>query len=241
MGAFRSLAQLLPPVLVQGVSRVLHRTSFAGDYASFDEARADSIGYEAPEIAQAFSSADVSVSTTIAPPIQQTLAALAVAIVGRPNLSVLDVGGANGFYYYALRPYLPLSWTILETPAMVRACSGRDIRYIEVLDQTHYDVVLMSGVLQYMPEPYRELTRLTTRSDFLLINRLPLIERERLTVQTVRYTPYPASYPAWFFGRERFMTALAACGELLMQWEIPQEAPFLDGRTVPYRGILVKT
>jgi putative methyltransferase (TIGR04325 family) len=76
-------------------------------------------------------------------------------------------------------------------------------------------VLLLSGVLQYLPEPYEVLRRLLQHGlRHAIMDRTPFLEadRDRLTVQQVPEEIYRASYPAWFFSETKFRTTVTAAG-----------------------------
>ena len=77
------------------------------------------------------------------------------------------------------------------------------------------NVIFSSGVLQYLPDPYGWLKRFAeTDIPWLLIDRMPFIDEDsdRLTVQYVPPSIYHASYPAWFFSRNRFDAEVVQLG-----------------------------
>lgn len=237
------LERLIPPFAITLARRALGRSEFRGHFGSFEEANAAAKGYNDPVIADAFASMSHPDPIHITSRSQQVLAAFAPAIIQRQRLAVLDVGGAHGFYYYALRDFLPpLDWTILETPQMAQRWPDGPICYVSDQSQlaSRYDVALLSGVLQYLADPYAELAKYASRADFVILNRLPLVREDRLTIQRVRLH-YRASYPAWFFGEARFLREVSAVGRVIMEWHAPEDSPFLDGRRVVYRGMLMRT
>lgn len=215
-------------------------TVFAGDYPSFDVALKDSEGYLSGNIVKAMVSAFQKADReclVLDERAQQLLAAFGTL----PGpLKVLDVGGAGGHYYFPLAKHLPypIEWTVLETEPMVRAFSALEaspIRY--VTEPTDADVILFSGSLQYLRDPYHSLANFAGLARYLIFNRLPLIDgRDRLTIQHVR-DYYTSSYPAWFFSRHRFLETLSKIGRICMQW--PSDTVTLDGERVPYSGLLV--
>jgi putative methyltransferase (TIGR04325 family) len=237
----RWVERVVPPRMISAAQKALGRPRFYGDFDSFTSAQQASTGYNSSAIAQAAADRLRATLATVEPPpvnarTSQVLAAL--RSIHSHHHSVLDVGGASGMYYYELRPHLPhLTWTVLETPEMVRAHQGLgSLRYVSDPEMagSDYDVVLMSGVLQYLPDPYAALQDFCRRGDWLLVDRLPLIERDRITVQSTG----PHSYPAWFFSREKFMRMLPRRPQL--EWAVPQDRPWLDGRRVRFCGMLVQ-
>jgi putative methyltransferase (TIGR04325 family) len=241
MGIRQAVAELLPAWIIDTLSRLLRRPGFYGDYATFDAALAVSTGYNTAAIAQVVATWRHVPAIDLHAPYQHVLAALAPVLIGREHLSVLDVGGGCGMYFYALRPFLPpLTWTILETPEMVRACANGEIRYVEDAAQLipPYNVVLLSTVLPYLRDPYAEFTRFAGMAEYLILARLPLWSRDRLTVETP--SRYAASYPAWFLDEAKLLQAVRAHGVIRMRWSSKQDALRLDGRKIVLQGMLIQ-
>ena len=123
------------------------------------------------------------------------------------RLSVLDFGGACGVHYFLAKMVfgdrVKFNWTVVETPTMSRvakAFESDDLRFFDSLDDTtnngqRYDLVFMSGSLQYIPSPYKTLKRLidcdapnlfltrialsTTDSDYISIHESTLPKHGR--------------------------------------------------------------
>ncbi len=166
---------------------------------------------------------------------------------------VLDFGGGLGEHYFSLKRWLgkPLTWTVVETEPLVAAGSRHltedGLRFasdlLSVRDR-NYQVVLASGVLQYLPEPrlrLRELSELAT--PYLVLDRLPLmdVERDRLTIQKADPTLFRASFPAWFLSERAWRKTLADAGwSVLLEWDVREDAPFLDGRRRPHKGFALE-
>jgi putative methyltransferase (TIGR04325 family) len=243
------LRKIVPTRIAAWIHRLRGLQAFTGDFASFDEASRHATGYNSSAIAEStLRDLDVQqpdADSTPQPRVEQLLTALRAAGTGDRPLSVVDVGGGVGAYYYPLRKYFPgLEWTVIETPEMVRAAARvqSPIRFVDSFEQLAppYDVALMSGAIQYFPDPYATLRQYAGVARHLLVTRLPLIERDRITVQKVVSPQYSASYPAWFFSRDRFLGELQALGTVIERWDVPQDQPFLDGRRVMYCGVLVR-
>lgn len=205
---------------------------FRGEYRDWASARRASGGYDDGAIVQKVLSATLEVKagraaferdgvTFVAPePDQPLLAVLSeISRAGGGRLRVVDFGGSLGSSYWRHRLDLPtgenLRWAVVEQPTFVEA--GR--RYLAdtpleffpdvaaALAAGPCDVLLCSCVLQYLPEPYRmleEWSRLNVA--YVLLNNLTLTDREqdRLRVQHVPPSIYPATYPVWFFSRRAF-------------------------------------
>ncbi|MBI1337176.1 MAG: methyltransferase, TIGR04325 family [Phycisphaera sp.] len=215
------------------------RTDYTGRYANWARAVADSEGYDSRFIVNRVAAAVRSVIEGMADcerdgtTLDHTLhphallsTLLRAAILDKGHVEVLDFGGALGGTYLACRPFLaPVQpqWNIVEQPSFVdegRSNFTNDhLRFYETpeacLAQRPVNVLLASGVLQYLPEPYTMLDRLLELSvRHVVIDRLAVVRMQDdfLTVQHVGNHIYgqPTSYPAWFFNLDRFRQHLAS-------------------------------
>lgn len=241
--------------------------AFRGDYQTFADAELASTGYDAADILARTRTAALMVRdgkaaferdtvTFAAPehrfPILAALLRAAVEADGR--LSVIDFGGALGSLYYQCRHFLPaqidLRWNIVEQPAHV-ACGQHEfangqLRFFETVSAClavdRPQVLLLSGVLQYLEAPYETLRGLLAHEfDYVIIDRTPLLNRDadRLTVQTVPSSIYPGSYPAWFFSETRLRETWREASYQLVA-EFPGfDAVSLEGETNSFKGFIL--
>ena len=102
------------------------------------------------------------------------------------------------------------------------------------------NVLLLSSVLAYLPEPYctfADLLRLKIPT--VLVDRTPFLEsdRDRLTIQVVPPEIYQASYPAWFFSRTRLLRMCVEHGYIQRgDWHTLDSA-YLDGEKANWSGL----
>jgi putative methyltransferase (TIGR04325 family) len=249
------------PALVRACGGHYTHIRFTGDYATFDEARRAATGYDAPAILEATRAAilkvkngqhrwerDAMVSDTSELPWTLLACLLRIAAKnGRSALRVLDFGGSLGSTYYWVRPFLAadidLSWTVVEQPAHVAVgkadFENEELRFAstiqEALTSGMPDVLLISGVLHFLPDPEAFLEELRGwEIPHLILDREPLWSHahHRLTVQHVPPEIYEASYPSWFLSRERILSSLQRDYDIL--WAAPDtEAWEIDGESVP--------
>ena len=216
---------------------------FTGDYPSWADAERAATGYSAPEILAKTRAALLKVKNGEAAferdsvvfdrmqhefPLLAGLLRAAVADAGR--LSVLDFGGALGSTYFQCRGFLSgvkeLRWCVVEQSAHV-ACGRADFAsdqlkfYLtmdECLQAERPTVLLLSSVLQYLPQPYEFLAE-ALRHDFdhVIVDRIGFLcdGRDRLTVQHVPAWIYKASYPAWFLSEEKFLAGFRSKYDLV--------------------------
>ena len=227
---------------------------FFGDYRDFDEAAADASEYDSAKIAQ---SAAAQIPTffqdaycEIDGRYQQVHSALASVMerLGKNRLAVLDIGGGNGNNFIAcskLSPSAPYDWTIVETESMCAACDGRlPVTWTSTIPDGAFDVVLISGTLQYLPDPYAALQDLGRRAPWLIVHRTPILDSatDRLTIQIVDPNIYPGELLRhWFLAGENLRRSLGSVGEIVLSWRNLQDDPAYAHLGAKAYGYLVRS
>lgn len=217
---------------------------FTGDYGSWQEALRCADGYDQPQILDKAVAAMRAVrdghaayerDTVVFDRMEYThpLLAWLLYAAGREDgrLSVLDFGGALGSSYYQHRGLLghlrELKWGVVEQAHYVEA--GRaEFRtaYLDYFYQTQEcmqaitpNFMLLSSVLQYLTEPWAMLEDfLGLGVPYVLIDRT-MAQRlgpDRLVVQSVPPSIYPASYPAWMLDASRLEECFSRCNYEVM-------------------------
>ena len=147
---------------------------------------------------------------------------LKIALLNEGSLRVLDFGGSLGSTYYQNRYFFDsikfLRWCIVEQTQYVKIGKehfedGRLIFYEDIascLKHEPIDVILMSGVLPVICDPHQILEQIVNEFSIghIIIDRTPILLEgcmDRLTIQNVPEHIYKASYPAWFFNREKLL------------------------------------
>jgi putative methyltransferase (TIGR04325 family) len=233
MKVVRRLLPFVPPALVAWVRPGIR---FRGPYTSWAEAARGAEGYDAPRIVAKVRDAMRKVvhgeavcerdSVLFDEPIYPfpliAILQRAAAENGQ-SLAVLDYGGALGSSYYQCRDFLghiePLRWWIVEQPAFVECgrleFQSEVIQFFESIAEclTHGrpQVVLLSSVLQYLPDPWSILDTIADiGAPYVVIDRTPIAASgtQMITVQVVPATIYRSSYPAWLFNEEALKAPL---------------------------------
>jgi len=136
------------------------------------------------------------------------------------RLNVLDFGGSLGSTYFQNRAFLKkiqdVRWSIVEQAEHVKV--GKEffeddiLRFYLTIDEYSSentpDAIILSGVLQYLENPYEILSRLIElHSKCIMLDRTPFWkgEKDRICVQHVPANIYPASYPTWILSKNRFL------------------------------------
>ena len=204
---------------------------FRGSYTDWAAAEKHAEGYDAGQILEKVRQAthrvirgeaacerDSVLFETVPYPFPLIAVLLRAALENQGRLNVLDFGGALGSSYYQCRDFLaqasPLRWCVVEQPHYVE-CGQREfenntLRFFESVETCAQaappQVILASGVLQYMPDPARILGLFVqTGADYIVIDRTPVSTngKQIISVQSIPHTIIKSSYPLWLFNEEQ--------------------------------------
>lgn len=231
----------------QLIGRLSRRFGYFGNFPSWDDAMELSTGYDSERILQKVRDSLLKVKrgeavyerdSVLFDKVQYSWPLLAgllwIASQKGNRINLVDFGGSLGSTYYQNRKFLmqlnELRWNIVEQKSFVD-CGKRDfenehLKFFHELEgcflEQHPDTILFSSAIQYLERPYSVLG--TVRSlgfEFLLFDRTTFIERgeDRITLQKVPPDIYEASYPAWFFNREKFLDFFSANYELVVEFD----------------------
>jgi putative methyltransferase (TIGR04325 family) len=220
---------------------------YTGNYVDWRAACAASTGYDAPQILLKVRDAarrvrdgevacerDSVVFMEPQHPFPVLAALLRVAQTAGGRLSVLDFGGSLGSSYFQCREFLravpELQWSVVEQEDFVRC--GReefqnsvlrfDFSIAESCAASVRNAALLSGVLQYLPDPYAILREISAaRIPHIVIDRLATssLDSDRIVVQHVPEIIYKASYPLRIFGRDSIAKALGSQYRIIADFE----------------------
>jgi putative methyltransferase (TIGR04325 family) len=238
-------------------------TIFEGDYLSWPDAERRSSGYADPGILERTLRAalrarnDPAVferdSVILARPEYSfpTLCALLwIANRNAGRLKVLDFGGSLGSSFFQFRRFLSdipaLEWAVVEQPHFVecgsREMSGGGLSFhssvASAVGEMKPDVLFLSSVLQYLPTPHETLAEMIELGfEFILLDRTAFHrrDRDRLTIQRNPASIHLASYPAWFFNKERLLENFEGRYKLVYEFQGSDRVMLARGRAA-YRG-----
>jgi putative methyltransferase (TIGR04325 family) len=221
----------------------------SGDFRSWAEAMAASTGYDSERILEMTTSSLLKVKSGEAAyerdsvlfdeiqyawPVLAGLMWVAARCGGR--LNVLDFGGSLGSTYFQNRAFLrslsEVRWNVVEQPRHVeigkKCFEDNSLRFYadigDCLADTQPNVVLLSSVLQYLEHPYALLDQIQgLPCDHIIIDRTPFWDgpTDRLYVQSVPPSIYPASYPSWIFSKQRFALRIREDREIMVKFDNP--------------------
>jgi len=164
------------------------------------------------------------------------------ASLKKKPLHILDFGGSLGSTYYQVKEFLTPelfgSWNVVEQEhyVVVGKADFEDdhLKFfwsIEAcLAEKEIDFVLLSSSVQYLKEPHVFLQELVKFNfDFLFFDRTAFNSApyDRLTLQVVPPEIYQASYPAWFFKKQLFLSHFSDAYKLVAEFP-----PYVEGEEI---------
>ena len=251
--------------LKHGKAEARNAIIFSGAYKAWGDAERNCTGYSSQEILARTRVATLKVKSGGAVFERDSITSgemhysfpllaglLRAAAANEGELHVLDFGGALGSSYFQCRTFLSevkqLRWSIVEQPAHV-ACGQAEFSddqlnfYLtieECVRAQHPNVLLLSGVLQYLPTPYDFLSDAVRYGfGYVIVDRTAFIRngKERLAVQHVPDWIYKASYPAWFLSKQRLLTCFDSAYDLVAEFAaLDKFDP--EGGEADYRGFI---
>lgn len=207
---------------------------WSGDYKSWDNVSAESAGCDKQIIldktnvallkvksgAAAYERNSVTFDKKEIPYALLSFLMLSVSLKKEP-LNILGFGGTLGSTYYQLKDFLTAdicgSCNIIEQKHYVDCGKANfedeTLKFYSSIDnciaEKQIDFILLSGSVQYLKEPHVFLKKLVLFDfDFILFDRTAFnnTANDRLCLQVVPPEIYPASYPAWFFDQDFFLS-----------------------------------
>jgi putative methyltransferase (TIGR04325 family) len=259
----------VPPILDEILRPYFGRAVYyCGDYPNWGAARANSQGYEDRRILQKVRDASRKVKagqfaferdsvlfTESCYPFATLATLLRAAVESAGRLAVLDFGGSLGSSYYQCRGFFPtlevLRWGIVEQPDFV-GCGraefeDENLKFFDdiasCVESIHPNVAFLSGVLQYIENPFEVFSELSRHNfRYLVIDRTPFggMYRDHLTVQNVPKKIYRASYPCWVFSRSSFLAKIPERFELIAEFDSRDGWARAGGIRFSYGGMIFR-
>lgn len=236
---------------------------FSGDYSSWDEVEKLCDGYSSSNILDTTLDSTLKVKSGeavferdsfIFDKVQYSWGLLAslfkIAVESNNKLRVLDFGGALGSHYFQnkefLKPVEIEDWTVVEQEHYVNAGNEKIADNIlhfanSIEDVQNSNVLILSSVLQYLPNPYEWLEKFINKgTDYIIVDRIAfsLEKRDRLTLQVVPPSIYDAKYPAWFLNEKKFLSYFENKYELIADFDVTIDK--VDEIPSVYKGYFLK-
>ncbi len=211
--------------------------TFNGEYFNWDDAIQNCVGYDSSNILErVISSTKLVVNgeaayerdSVVFEQIDYSWPLLSGLLLASSRssgiLNVIDYGGSLGSSYHQNRKFLNLissvKWNVIEQSNYVTA--GKSLFKNDTLNfydnisdcllENKPNIILLSSVLQYLPEPYEILNALAKlNADVIILDRTCYSKKSRidfLSIQTVPDSIYSATYPCWFLIESKVVQTL---------------------------------
>lgn len=173
----------------------------------------------------------------------------------KQHIEILDFGGALGSEYWKNREFLhkfgvEFTWNIVEQDHYVeignREISNGELRFcsdICQLEHSRPDILILSGVLQYLPDYKKILSDLLDLLPrYILIERQIVSDQTRICVQYVSENIYQASYPVRIIEEQELLDLLGSRYIKLMEFgsKADGDKAYVDGKEIRYKGYLME-
>ena len=240
-----------------------------GDYPDWASAQAKSTGYDQSNILNQVKDALLKVKYGVAvyerdsvvfdkvqlsEPLLKSLQKINDEFDGK--LHLVDFGGSLGSSYFQNKNFIKnntsIHWSIVEQKHFIE-CGKKYFEdeklhfFFSVSDaqkERKNNVLLVSSVIQYFEKPYELIEELISYDfEYIIIDRTAFVDRDtdRITLQIVPSSIYSATYPSWFFNKDKFITAFQKRYELVEELESTFDpAENIDGEFTYRRGFLFK-
>jgi putative methyltransferase (TIGR04325 family) len=226
---------------------------FLGDYPSFEAAAADCAGYDTQDISAAVAgrrraSIEAAKRNTDERFVDVIAAfGIAIAQLETDKVSVLDIGGGNGSFCDIISHFFPaisITWKVVETESMANACRAESphISWSSTIPSGEYfDVALISGALQYLPQPYDTLRECGSISQWIILQRTPVGEREWISRQVVPPEIFEGSFAHRSFARQELLNVLQEIGAIEMSWHVEKDREDYISLGAASNGYLIRS
>lgn len=172
----------------------------------------------------------------------ELVAALAyIALCSKGQLRVLDFGGGSGGVYWDTIPFLPpsvkVSWSVVDQNEQITLAKKHlgqyPLKYFYTTTEAEKnekpDVILLSGVLQYIEDPdFISACLDQTTASFVIIARLP-IQHSGEDYVTIQHIPKALAirrtFPVWKFDYDKMMKRMSDRLELIWQADVSDCGP----------------
>jgi putative methyltransferase (TIGR04325 family) len=261
-----SVQKILPPIVIDQLVRLNRRRhGFLGTYESWERALHDCDGYESDSLVSSYTqkyldskegkNLDLEICHVGDREIRMLNAmqfGLQDAFKDGRKIKVLDFGGAYGNHYPFIKKFLGEklgSYVICESEAVSNAFNKLEtgdlawISNLQEIEDDSFEIVITSCALPYVPNPrdfFQELSRI---SRWIVMDRMPVFSEKKSVIfkqNAVTSEKERVSYPAWFFSKDELFKWFDEFGlHSVIEWDVPEDRPFVLGKRLPYEGFLL--
>ncbi len=168
------------------------------------------------------------------------------------KIKILDFGGAYGNHYPLIKKFLGDKlggYVICESEAVSNAFNELEtgdlswISNLQEIEDDSFEMVITSGTLPYVPNPRDYFQELIRISRWIVLDRMPVFSEQKSLIfkqNTFTSKNERVSYPAWFFSKNELFRWFDEFGlHSVIEWEVPEDRPYVLGKRLPYEGYLL--
>ena len=168
----------------------------------------------------------------------------------------MDFGGSLGSTYFQNKTIfdrLPeVSWNVIEQSRFVQegksTFQDERLRFFYNLEEylqtgAQADILLISCTLPYLEKPHEMLSQLLEGDfRFVVIDNTPynIEDKDRLVIQHVPASIYPATMPAWLLSYKKIKRIIEEKYNLIAEYD-NESYIYVDGTKIKYRGLFAET
>jgi len=266
------LKDFLPPLIIKLYKKHRTKFGWFGNYSTWASAQSFSIGYDSNIIlekvktnllkvknGEAIYERDSVIFDHIEYSWPLLTSLLWISSQNSNRLNLIDFGGSLGSSYFQNRFFLKhlksLKWNIIEQSNFVDC--GKMHFENETLN-FFYDIktalidnnpncLLFSSTLQYIENPYELLDGLLNNNlEYIVFDLTSFLikdEPDRITIQKIPPSIYRASYPCWFFNKNKFIEYFAQHGyKCVVEFDCNLGSEILIGNKIcgKYKGFIMQ-
>jgi len=259
--------EITPPLIQSWVKNIVHkkRGHFSGPYAKWHDGLQVAAGYDDMAILERVKQATLQVKnnrnlyvrdgvvfSTAQYPFPLFSALLKIAFENHGKLNIIDFGGGLGSSFYAFNHFCPeiqLQWQIIEQRNFV-ACGQqyfveKGLSFYQYLHEisTSVDVILLSGCLQYLEDPYATLDKIQAiQSKYVILDRTwfdKSAQTDKIVIEHVPEHIYSGSYPCWVFSLAKMQAYFKKHYQILFEFDALEGQMVSNGLHISSKGFFL--
>lgn len=260
------IKELVPPIWFK-LNRIGQSNIWYGNYRTWKKAKIFASGYDSEIILKKTCDAMLKVKnggaayerdSVLFKEIHYTYPILAalmwVAAVNSGNLNVLDFGGSFGSTFFQNKKFLDtlksVNWNIVEQEMYVeigkKHFENNIIKFYSSLKDCMAsgkpDVILFSGVLQYLENPYYTIKEaISSNFKYIIIDRTPVHngDDDIITIQRIHKNISDVSYPSWLLLESKLIKTFKEYGySQFLKFDSLEGTKSFNKLKVTFRGYL---
>ncbi|HXU26888.1 MAG TPA: methyltransferase, TIGR04325 family, partial [Bacteroidia bacterium] len=240
-------------------------SGFTGDFKNWNEALAQSSGWDSSKILKKVKQTSLQVKNGLAVYEQDGVVfdkqkydfpvlAGFLRAVNNKSICLVDFGGSLGSHYHQMKSFFPkdikIKWNIVEQKAYVD-CGKKEFEndelkfYYSVKDckmEGDKDLFFSSGVIQYLENPYKFIEEIVGFGfKNIVLDRVFFIANspDRIVLQKADPSVfYDASFPAWILNEDKFINKFLSKYTLVSDFKSEDADNKIDGIRVYHKGFI---